>query len=1160
MQKKQGSGPRRGWLRWVAGLPVVLGVVYFVLTSGWFVRSVVLPRVGDSLGATLTAESVSLSPWSSLQASGVRLAPKGGEPLMEVGSLLARYSLWSILRGSIVVDEVVLDRPVVTVVARKGGKSNLDALMSSVPKSAPSKSSRPPTLAIRNVSLKGGVVRFDHEDAGGHRFRAAATGLDVALDKLVSNEPTRTKLGAGLEWETSGGVGDGRMAGRVDGDVVTRLNAEMGLEGVVGLLRLDLLEASGGMQRMKGLGATLDVAMGTTTLTNLTLKFAQDGKTMGQLSAKGQLRLSDSEVRLAYDVQRLDARVLGLLGAVAGVDLGDASMTASGRVDWLERGTMLATDGTLNVAALSVGTLRGRTKAVDIGVQHRAVLNQRTRSLLVEQLNLGVRQGGAALISGSLDNGLNISWDKTAPGFREATYTVNVTELNLADWAPLLPLDEVRGGMEGVAKVTFDDAGRSCVLKLDGSGKGLGLAAGGRRYEGLGMKARVVARLRDFEHFNTDAFELELKADGSRLAMITGIADGQVTSGKLGAQVDVEVPLATALKLHPIEAVNLREGSLKAGLMVSARGGLDQADADLSINLTDLSGRIGGLELTRYQALVAATAGRSGTAIAIRKLSVSGQSGVDSGGSIECFGQYDLATENGRLDLKLIGVNQSMLQPFVAPSLAPNRLVSLNLDLDAKASVTKGGKASASGRGSLSKVIVSHPDGRIPEVPFGLALDFDGSTDGTLTELRRANVSLGPTDRATNRIEMTALIDLGTNSPQPSRVTVKSTSLDLTPLYDLLSSATNSVKSTPSTGEPAAVQLPMRQLTATVDIPKLYLHEIDLSNISGKAVVQDNVVSLDDAALRFNGAPVQAKAKVNLGRPGYEYALSFSADRIPIAPVVNSLLPTLRNLAEGTVIASADVRGAGVTGLSLKKSLAGFVDLRATNCEVRIPSEPIQVPALLSRYIPILPETIHPAAILTLIGKTSVLAEPFRVLEARADMGQGVIKVSNARFLSAAMGVQVAGDIRIADDLNQSVLDLPISLAFASGNQLPALRTVGRAAGTLQKPSFKPDVLGLGAVVGSVTLPGIGNVGTKATDALKAAGSNLNQATGGVLNKAASAVEAVANQDPKAPGNPLGGLIKGVLQPGAQPGAKPDTNPPAKPGLLDLLPGGKGKK
>lgn len=1164
MQEINGSRTRRTWLKGLAAVPVLLVIAYLVVTSGWFIRSVVLPRAGESLGATISADSVSVSPWTSFRAEGVRVVPSGAEPLLEVGVLQARYSLWSILRGTVVVDEISVERPVVTVTAKKGGASNLDMWLKAMPKSGPSKKAgRPPALAIRNVSLKGGAVRFDREDGLGGRFQAAVTGLEVSVDKLVSNEPLRTRVAAVLEVESKGGAGDAKVSGRMEGDVVTMLNGELGLDGATGRIAWSLPEASGSLQRLQGLGATFDVSMGPVTLTNATLAFSQGGKPLGQVSAKGQVRLADSEVRLAYEIQGLNTRVLALAGAAAGLDIGDAVMSANGRIDRMERGNLLASDGLLRVVGLSVGTARGRTKPVDIEVQHRASRNDQTRSVLVDQLDVKVARAGATLLSGSLDNGLNISWDKSAPGFRQASYTIRVSGLALPDWAPLLPVDAPRGLVDLSAKVGFDDAGRSVTLALDLSGEGLGAAVAGRTYSNLGLTAKVAARLKDFERLNADSISVDMVASGGRLASLHGVADGQLSSGRLGVQINLEVPLKAALAIHPLDGLQIAQGNLTAGLMLSSRGGMDQSDADLTLQVADVTGTVARLNLLDYQASIAATVGRTGTAVALRKFTVSGQSGVDPGGSIEGVGAYDIASRSGQVDIKLIGINESMIRPFLAPALAPNRLVSVKLDMDAKATLSKEGKATASGSLALGNLVVSHPDGRIPEVPLGLSLDFDASSDGTVTEVRRAALALQPTARATNRVDVAALLDLGTNSPQPSRITVKSTALDLTPMYDLLSSATNAVKPTASTGEPEPVSLPFRQLTADLNLPRVFLHEIDVSDLRGNAVVQDNVVTLDGLSLRINDAPVQAKAKVDLRRPGYDYSLFLSAQPIPIAPILNSFFPAMRDLARGSVLASADIRGVGVTGSSLKKSLVGHLEFQATNAQVRLPDEPIKLPALLTRYVPILPASIHPAALLTLIGKSSAVAEPFRVMEARADMGDGSIKVSNARFLSAAMGVQVGGDIRIADNLDQSALDLPISLAFASGGSLPALHTVGTVGGSLGKPSFKPNILGLTAVGASLTLPGVGNLGTKATDALKAVGGNLNQATGNALNKAGAAVEAVVGKDPKSPANALGGLIKGVLPPvanPANPGAKPDTNAPPKPGILDLLPGGKGKK
>ena len=61
---------RRRWLRFFAGLAVMmillLVVVYFVATSPAFIKSVVLPRVGDALHANVTVSDISLNPFKQI--------------------------------------------------------------------------------------------------------------------------------------------------------------------------------------------------------------------------------------------------------------------------------------------------------------------------------------------------------------------------------------------------------------------------------------------------------------------------------------------------------------------------------------------------------------------------------------------------------------------------------------------------------------------------------------------------------------------------------------------------------------------------------------------------------------------------------------------------------------------------------------------------------------------------------------------------------------------------------------------------------------------------------------------------------------------------------------------------------------------------------------
>jgi hypothetical protein len=87
------KGTKRNKLLIIAGTVfAVLVVVYFVVTSGAFIKGVVLPKVADALKSDLTVEDLSVSPFSGVDLKGVTLTPKGREVLVAVGAVRVRYS------------------------------------------------------------------------------------------------------------------------------------------------------------------------------------------------------------------------------------------------------------------------------------------------------------------------------------------------------------------------------------------------------------------------------------------------------------------------------------------------------------------------------------------------------------------------------------------------------------------------------------------------------------------------------------------------------------------------------------------------------------------------------------------------------------------------------------------------------------------------------------------------------------------------------------------------------------------------------------------------------------------------------------------------------------------------------------------------------------
>ncbi len=1158
---------RRRWPK-VLGVVVVLLVGgYFFLTSSVFLKSFVLPKVSSAIGSEVSVEDISLSPFSSVTVRGLKVTPKGEAALAEVREFRARFSLFAILGGKIQVDEVTVDGPSIHVIEKADGSGNLATLLKSLPKSEPETGKSPaPRLAVRNVSVKGGTVRFERTAPTGERTQAEISGFGVAVDQLVNGQSSKITVGAEAKAELIGGPQAGRAAGKLGGTIDVTLDDQLLPTASKGGIRLDLTDMTGGLQSFAGLGLSVDVDFAKDDLKDLALRFSQRGQELARIGLKGALELQKQEARLTYEIRGLDRRILALAGAASGLDLGETKVGATGRFDVLKGGAEYASSGKLQIESLSLAGNGTRTPAVNLSTEYRVLVNPLDKKALVDRLDILGTQAGRELVKGGLDRSMSVSWDKAAPGFRESTFSLKAGPIDLSQWRAMLPSNAPTALVSTDFKVTSDQAGKLLRFALNTKLDQLTASVGSARVRDAQASILVTGTVADFTAVVVEGYQVDVRMGRDQLLGLNGVADWNLDTAQGGAQLSVEGQLPPLLGLYPMEGVNLSSGGAKVSATFTQRS--TGSAADVNVSLANLGGTLGTIVLKDYQVTFGLAAAIRGEEVDVQRVSLASQSGFVQGGSFMARGKYNLVREAGTIEFNTVGVNESALGPFLAPSLAPSKVTSVALDIQGKADVALTGSSALTAAVKLSNLVVDDPTGRTPKTPIQLGIDIDVTSNGVRTEVRKFLVDLGATERATNRLEIAGLIDLGTNQPAPTALTVRSTGLDFTPLYNLVAGATNAPATAqppvqkPDAGnvEPAPVHLPIRDATLTLDIARVFLREIDVAGLKGTARASNDVVSLDGFGLTLNGAPVRAKARANLAVPGYQYDVDFAADRVPLGPLANSFVPVLNNAAQGEAGAALQVRGAGLTGASLRRNLNGFATMEATNAQIRIPNRPIPVPKLVTTLIPILPSEINPTFVLSLIGKSAVLSEPIRIVEAHALMGQGGVILTNTRVANSAFVATVGGDIQFADNLTNSTLNLPVALAFASNGQMPEPRKVGRVAGTIGVEKFEKDLVGIAAVVGAVSIPGVGNVGDLGAKGVE----KLNQATGGAVQKIGNAVGGLVpggDKPTNGAASAVGGLLnvlgggKNTNAPAANTNAAPKPTSP-----LDLLPFGRGKK
>jgi hypothetical protein len=618
------------------------------------------------------------------------------------------------------------------------------------------------------------------------------------------------------------------------------------------------------------------------------------------------------------------------------------------------------------------------------------------------------------------------------------------------------------------------------------------------------------------------------------------------------AEFNGEFQIPALLETFPVDTASFSSGTLRISGKLDAKPGVTNLSTD--VVLAGLSGQFGDVRLQGYQSTIGLVAGISGNTLDLQKLQLTAQSGPGLGGKLEASGRYDLAQKTGDFAFKTIDFNERAIGPFVAAALAPKNLVSVSLDVNGKVSLLKGGDIALQSDLGVSKLVVNDPTGSVPNTPFAVGVTLDVAQRGSAIDLKNLRIDLGKTALAANQLVLKGLVDLATNAA-PSSLSIQSDGLDLTPLYNLLAGpAKTNATTAPATaaskpvattepGEPAPITLPLRQLAVDVNIAKILLREIEIADWKTRLSLKDSVIAIDPLSLKINGAPITAKVTANVGVPGYRYDTQLRIERLPLEPFINSFAPERKGQIHGTLLANANIRGAGVTGASLSSNLNGGFTFTATNLNLKLGDTKTPLIRTVINVVTALPKLIqNPGAqVGSWLGQLTggaqaktgswvddLEAEPLDVIDLSADIGNGAVSLKTARVQSAALRIDARGGLRFAPVLTNSPINIPVTIALsrkiaekavlldastpadAAYAPLPEFLTV---KGTLGNPSPSVDKLAL-AAMGAKTLgraaAGLGgNLGGKVAGAA------------GILGNFLGTPPTAATNAPATKGNPL---------------------------------------
>jgi hypothetical protein len=429
--------------------------------------------------------------------------------------------------------------------------------------------------------------------------------------------------------------------------------------------------------------------------------------------------------------------------------------------------------------------------------------------------------------------------------------------------------------------------------------------------------------------------------------------------------------------------------------------------------------------------------------------------------------------------------------------------------------------------------------------------------------VRQFLVTLTPTARAINQVQLSGQLDMSQTNATQGNLKLMADSLDFTSYYDLFMGGNQAPAKGPATAapqtartsapapadankEPEAMKLPLRNFTAEINIRRLYLHEVEIADWQATAKIDGGHVVINPFKLALNGAPVTSTVDLDLGVTGWRYDTSLSAQAVPLAPLVNTFQPERKGQIGGTTTVQGHITGAGITGASLQKNLAGQFDVNSTNLNLNVVNLKSSVLKTLVNVVASIPELVRdPAAtasslLVGLISKASpnggladdLQRSPINSIIVQGTAGTGRIELKKAVVQSLAFEADASsGTVTLAPVLTNSALQIPVAVSLSR----PIAQRVNLVpAGTPTNAVYAklPDFLTMSGTVGAAKTK-IDYVTLASTAWRSVSGTNQNQGggVGGLLNSflgttpAGSTNRAATNQ------SPVNNLIEGLLGP-----------------------------
>jgi hypothetical protein len=878
----------------------------------------------------------------------------------------------------------------------------------------------------------------------------------------------------------------------------------------------------------------------------------------------GPFDMNKKEGKLNVVLHNIDKRLLNTVGGPKGIDFGTTSISSTNQIEISQAASIISAIGQLNANAVSITQEGKTTPTLDMQLGYNVTVNQNDKTALLQAFNLNGLQNQKQILKGELTNPMKVAWGEATAQTGDATLNLLVTGLNLAEWKPFAADLAPNGLVNATMKLVSQQSGKQLTFNLDSGIENFSAKVGTNSLQPVMITLNAKGQANDMKKFDVSEYRFQLAQQNQWMLLASGSANYDKTTEEANAQLTVESQLARLFQFLGETDMQASGGMLTLKSKVTQKKNAQTVTANFALN--DLTGKLKEYKFDRFGVTADVDLEKLDTLLKIRKANGTLRQSGNPGGAFNASGSFDTAKKAGQLDLKLDDLNQNTLQTFLASALKDKKLVTVSVNATTSAKIDPNADSSIKAEFAISKLVVSDPEQPKPIGPLEAKFSLDSSLQKQVLDLRKAQLTLTPTDRAKNQMLISGKVDMTQTNATQGALKIVAESLDLTPYYDIVSADNGqpapagkqapapASKPAPTpgkpAGEPAAVNLPFKNFTVDVKVGHVYLREVDIADWQTGLLLDGSHMLVKPLQLTMNGRPVTGTIDLNLGVPGYKYDVALNMDRVALAPLANTFSPKFRGAAKGELLANVQIKGAGTTGVNLQKYLTGQTSFTLTNADIKLPED--------YKYKKVLDLISVPLAA---YGIPDLSKYALQWVNANVTMGEGKINLSPFQVQSEVYTLKTQGSIPIANELTNSPLpNLPVELALRRDLAVKAslapgdtptnvvfapLPVFARLGGTIGNADAKIDKVVLATTVAKAAatkfnLPGkVGGDAGKLLQGVLGGGTNTNAPAGGDTTK-------------PSPGN----ILQGILGGAAKTNAPADTNKPAPApggGLLDIF-------